>query len=148
MRVIKFRAWDGLNNRMLTGCEGQMPISHYTDVAKSSFNGSAVEQFTGLHDKNGKEIFEGDIVSHKRHISAPCDYHTGEPAYTEGDCVRVGHITITTSKGVVLNGSLTFTPDDDSETEKRKYRGNPGCWGSFSEVIGNIHENPELVESK
>jgi uncharacterized phage protein (TIGR01671 family) len=77
---------------------------------------STIGQFTGLTDKNGKEIFEGDIVrsfsSGKEHIGVVnwnklfSSWHIGEYA--------------------TLYGSENF---------------------SDNEVIGNIHDNPELLEA-
>ena len=113
----------------------------YIDVDKA-----IVEQFTGLVDTNGVDIYEGDIVRHQRVISAPCNYHDGEPAFVEPEYIRIGHITIRPSSGVCINGTMEHRDySEDALISKDKYSGNPGLWGDYAEVIGNIHEDGSLL---
>ena len=74
-----------------------------------------IEQFTGLLDRNGKEIYEGDIVEYDWYIVGD------KPAY------RVNSVVNFDYKGAMA--------------------GNNRLWKCTNvEVIGNIHENPELLE--
>lgn len=123
MRVIKFRAWDVVGKFMLSATlEELCDIDnrrgvHFRADLKSSlkFDYIKVMQFTGLLDKNGKEIYEGDIV-----ISRGISGDNGkEEVCFEG--------------GAFLPFHGANCPDDDA-------------MASESEVIGNIYENPELLE--
>lgn len=94
---------------------------------------STVGQYTGLTDKGGKKIFEGDIVK-------------AYSSYFNGECYREHEVI----KPVAYDcgGFFLGSRDDDSE-------GWLGDWciscddtQDFIEVIGNIHDNPELLEAR
>ncbi len=82
-----------------------------------------VMQFTGLHDKNGKEIYEGDIVI----------WHYGYLWWNKGPGQE--KFTVEWDDG----GFNFFEPDAAGELSR---------WPDQCEVIGNIHENADLLSKK
>jgi len=149
MRKIKFRAWDEVRNQWLriTGFEtAETSISDgYTldgifhDGDYVGRKGVIVTQSTGLKDKNGTEIFEGDVIKYE---------------YLEDSCwgkagVYTGHIRF--DKGVfeiVHHGNRIINYPDGSWYEPSKCGDIKSfmSWVHNVEVIGNIYEDPELLE--
>ena len=129
-RVLKFRAWDG--KQMLTEENFGFVVSDYDSIIKLDEYGwtehgvDCVEQYTGLKDKNGKEIYEGDIV--EEDIEVGDDDIDGEYRYQ----VVWDEETLCWS----LSPNYGAIHKDLWETNLSR------------EVIGNIHENPELLEDK
>ena len=72
MRQFKFRAWDKENETMTypKGILFDGRIVNFSCGMLEAFEGYEIMQYTGLKDKNGKEIYEGDI------------YHAGDPSIT------------------------------------------------------------------
>jgi uncharacterized phage protein (TIGR01671 family) len=111
-RGIKFRAWESVVEKMtepfsLTELASEMPRNMENYI---------LMQFTGLLDKNGKEIYEGDVIKHS-------GYYSGDNKHNEGLFVVEW----------VLNG---FNDD--------LLAGYADC-PEWIEVVGNIYENPELL---
>ena len=137
-REIKFRAWNkedkimvdlqkitplALNDMMNT----QLNLQGRSGLFIPFFKELELMQYTGLKDKNEKEIYIGDVVQDKYDIK-------GNP---ETDTGRIDFI----------NGCTCVTYFDLDEDEQRQYY--PAYNGlKYYEVIGNVHENPELIKEK
>ena len=135
MREIKFRAWHATAGKMYVwegdgndykdewwGDDWTVFWGAIRNVAKHY----TLMQFTGLEDKNGNEIYEGDIVKWGHH----CEFCHEDP-------IRIAETTI--------------SPDIQFVTDKYTFH-----FGNFAykdtekhlEVIGNIYEHPELLDPK
>ncbi|WP_086931585.1 YopX family protein [Agarilytica rhodophyticola] len=144
----KFRAWD-IKDKIMRYSVG-IDFDGYafiegpcTAVSTDEVIDGSIMQFTGVKDKDGKEIYEGDIVEHVRYFDGTCD-HYGDTVVEPRTYKRVGHITITPSSGVTLNGYIESRTEDIELVEIKKYNSNPGVWDKCCRVLGNIYESPEL----
>lgn len=129
MREIKFRAWD-------------KELKEWTNYSISNINGNIIDfynkeagfwetdkegerfalcQYTGLKDKNNREIYEGDIV---RNFGS--DY---VPVYTKGIYMA-------------LNTEQLKYPEEHRQLSTQFNV----IWRNGCEIIGNIYENPELLK--
>ena len=131
MREIKFRAWHKEKKKMLSygelfniDCSGEYPFlalaaGHYEDCIEPL----KVElmQYTGLQDKNGVDIYEGDIIDAEYRNEWSVEKIYGNVMFHNS-----GSFCVSVSK----NDCIIF----------------PLLCESTIEVIGNIYENPELLE--
>lgn len=117
MREIKFRVWDTYRNKMIKWDELHSD-SNYLCLMVFDGNGyrTRAMQYTGLKDKNGREIYEGDIV-------------TGLFNHTD----IIGHI--------IYGSDATFFIK-----RKGLYGIGLNNAEDWLEVVGNIYENPELLK--
>ena len=95
---------------------------------------NTVGQFTGLLDKNGKKIFEGDIVC-KRDLTFNLRYD-GVVVYNSAiGCFRIHSESKVTTMQMGFEASDVYEDGQCTVSVKYDY-----------EVIGNIHDNPELIK--
>ena len=126
--IPKYRAWDSAKKEMFKDTfaiteSGQVVVVEQESVASSPdyvfVDHLVIMQSTGLADKNGKEIFEGDIVKMSKDVYS-------EPTYYEVVRHRGGAYRLESKQ----HGCELWLRHTDCE------------------VVGNVYENPELLEDK
>lgn len=130
MRELKFRIWSKLTKEM-SPC---IPLEEFCyqefDRKLRALNKNAVVfmQLTGIHEKKGRELYEGDIVDQ----------------IVEGKKIRGTIIWSDNRTQFGMEANLDFVPkegDLGSNTIELKVPRN-----SMPELVGNIYENPELLK--
>lgn len=134
-RIIKYRAWNESKNSFVPYQFVGTPEKGWSAIDSDSGEGVALMQFTGLLDKTGKEIYEGDVVNGY--------WRAGETDWGDqlGDSF--------TKRQVVFHeslGAFGFPVRNNGEPKKplENYINTMAQCSDF-EIIGNIHENPDLL---
>ena len=129
--IPKYRAWDSAKKEMFKDTfaiteSGQVVVVEQESVASSPdyvfVDHLVIMQSTGLKDKNGQEIFEGDIVRQVR----------TQPT-TENEII-IGVVTMLEGAWLIMNDCEQLASFLWSETDE-------------NEIIGNIYENKELLDA-
>ena len=117
MREIKFRAWIVDIEKMASWEQTLKECDRFSLLNKDGF---IFMQYTGLKDKQGKEIYDGDVVLCDNEFYAPVLWNDKLAQW----CIQIGH---------TLEGLCEYCNCHIAEN----------C-----EVVGNIHDNPELLEEE
>lgn len=141
MREIKFRAWDkelkGWVVEPLWFEGGKVYILRGKSFAELNQIRTNVMQYTGLKDKNGKEIYEGDIVKYNASIEADNEIQK----------------KIMDARSVLFRDEI-MQVEWDNEGADFQMVGGDSCRGfngrgeESIEIIGSKFENPELLSIK
>lgn len=117
-------------------------VQHYKGAGGQEVVPATVGQCTGLTDKNGKKIFEGDIVRTQPFSDKP---YSSKAKYKQ-------HIGVVEYRVQHFKSSLYEQDYEGKWIVKISDYGKFTCcnWNEFfkCEVIGNIYDNPELLENK
>lgn len=128
-RPIKFRARHKLMGEMLYFSHGFTELAAFLEELDRTTGGGEQDydwmQFTGLTDKNGREIYEGDVI---RPVKAKVPHMDGKTLWEIW--WNSALVCFELRRGDVMLGML----DDEIASV-------------YFEVIGNICENPELLET-
>lgn len=134
-REIKFRAWDKKNKamrdiwsitwdftpvtpKMILACNPVINTQYALDEGEFE-----IMQFTGLKDKNGNEIYEGDIVRMFTHFNHLVDFNEGAFGYWYNSVVEY---------------FISFQSNKNFEWKNNQ--------SDELEIIGNIYQHPELLK--
>lgn len=118
MRSIKFRVWTPKKKEMSGGMPLAM-LAGFLAVRYPNLDDEIYLQFTGLHDKNGEEIYEGDLLITHDYIK-PIKSHNFEIKWCESE------VSFKLFDGIQSYVFPRHPP--------------------MLEVIGNIHENQEILK--
>lgn len=127
MREIKFRAWDLKTKTMHTVeninfCGRETVTVQYNPIKKISLDSVYLMQYIGVQDKNGVEIYEGDIIRHQSGKYGTDFEIKWSPILCGFTAMQIesGHPSPQLNQGTMC----------------------------YFEVVGNIYENPELVSNE
>lgn len=131
MREIKFRAWNEVDRVMITDLNSPT-LWHGILVPDAD---DILMQYTGLKDKSGTEIYEGDIVHSEKNKFGEDRHECWSVEYDENEARFICYNQLNSNRGIKSN---CLTGSAECEVTKD--------YIFKLEVIGNIYENPELLK--
>lgn len=149
-REIKFRGKRLNNGDWVCGdlhLNTPHPHIHFGFDDRAKIYTNTIGQFTGLLDKNGKEIYEGDIVC-ANHFFVRYDGYTPKPIRNAYN-IEIDQKGLVTSVLYSRNYAIEFYPNKGwiMRNGSDQHRMHSIKGEAYIEVIGNIHDNPELLST-
>ena len=120
MREIKFRAWQHDEMLFTPSAKPWFSLHRFFGFLEDS---ATVMQYTGLKDKNGKEIYEGDLLLVKRDRLCEVVFHEYAGCW-----------------------DLVYRRWEEAKPSPWWDTVSPKHYHHFTKILGNIHEHPELLE--
>jgi uncharacterized phage protein (TIGR01671 family) len=131
-REIKFKVWHKKDKKFWQGADLDeinlmggiidLTTNFRCQCGENNSDNFVLLQFTGLKDKNGREIYEGDILDH---YGMPNDYPKYSVIFKDG-CFRLKE-----------RGEWNYVDPDTLD-----------YWAERDTIIGNVFENPKLLKGK
>jgi len=130
MREIKFRGWNNKIQFMSKPFRFGQVLNFNDQIIKSLSQDEIVMQFTGLQDKKGVDIYEGDVLEYKNDLGR---HHLAKIFYKKGGlCFNIHQ------DDFYKNSEEIYFYESCADMQSKG-------WIVQFEVIGNIYETPELL---
>ena len=150
MKELKFRIWNNSHNEFIRPDYGLIGFCYPLDgrIAALTSNSDPIEdcdieQYTGLKDKNGKEIYVGDILEFDKDFDDNAQRYV--PFFDE-KLAAFGFKIYGYQDYISESGSEEFEPEMSLIGEMENYeREEIILYTEHISIIGNIHENHELL---
>lgn len=143
--LLRFRAWNS-ETKEIEVFQTYEEISELFLALSADDGFYSIMQSTGLKDKNGKEIFEGDILKFNDEWAEYC-----YEGYVDGSVEGINYVEVVRGEACFEFGKTKY-PESSlfilMEDEHLNFKDFIKSEDFEFEILGNIYENPELLEVK